>query len=253
MKAPKWYNVAVILGIGLLVLTVAGGLASAFSTAPHTFQNGKVLYTIPFTCQAPNGQWKDPVQADGCEEACILMISAGLAKETAIDTAFVVSEMHKMADYEKAIFGSYTDTGLDDTIRLLKWYELEKVELYSFPYLPYVTKVSGEAVSVESMKNALYGGSILLVPINGQKLDHPYYHKPGPLVHMVLVVGYDDERGVFIINDPGTKHGEGMSIFSYEEFFAAMGDYRTGEHFNKPGDEREKAFVGVTVVFRHSI
>ena len=35
-----------------------------------------------------------------------------------------------------------------------------------------------------------------------------YYAHPGPVRHMLLIKGYDGERGVFITNDPGTRHGE---------------------------------------------
>ncbi len=225
----------------LFFLGLAGLILVLLSYCPPT----AVVHNVPFTCQAPSGNWEDPAQADGCEEACVLMVSAALGIAPGLDSTFVIAEIHKMAEYENLVFGSFADMGLDDTVRLLRWYLAQGLDPYAASPAP--IKVGADGVSAESMKTLLGRGYVLLAPINGQKLKHPNYRPPGPLAHMVLVIGYDDEQGAFVINDPGTKHGQGMNIFSYERFVEAMGDYRSGAHINTPNDERQKAFVAVRV------
>lgn len=241
-----WPAVCVGVALGGLVIVVGFGLDQSSAAALPE----KVLHAVPFTCQAPNGEWSDPVQADGCEEACVLMLCVFKGVVPSLDSSLVIAEMRGMAAYEELVFGTFVDTGLDDTVELWQWYYHSRINPYSFNIDPRLKRVAGEAVSVEAMKRDLAAGNVLLVPVNGQKLNHPYYKPPGPLVHMVLVIGYDDESGAFIINDPGTRHGQAMQ-FSYEVFLGAMGDYRTGDHANKPDDQREKAYVAVGLVKRH--
>src|SRR3989344_6679608 len=40
---------------------------------PKTSSTSAVLLTVPFAAQAPFGEWSDPRQQDGCEEASTIM------------------------------------------------------------------------------------------------------------------------------------------------------------------------------------
>ena len=86
-------------------------------------------------------------------------------------------------------------------------------------------------ISVEDIKEELYKGNIVLVPVNGRTIQNPYYTLPGPLRHMIMVIGYDPKIHTFITHDPGTKQG---AYFLYQEdiLVASLQNYATG--LNEP-------------------
>src|SRR3989338_7629179 len=54
--------------ISVMSLLTPGDFLALASDLP-----AKVLWEVPFTSQAPRGNWKDPRQQAGCEEASVLM------------------------------------------------------------------------------------------------------------------------------------------------------------------------------------
>lgn len=226
-----------IVGIfSSLILVACGGNGTL---SPGKGLPLQVLRHVPFTCQAPAGNWSDPRQQDGCEEACILMAAAALGHADSLSPDFAIGEINRMCEYELNLFGSYQDTGIEDTARLLAVY----FDSSGFAQ-PRTTIVRGQNATVEQMRQDIAAGNILFVPLNGEILDGPFYKSP-PLVHMVLVIGYDDETGKFVINDPGTKSGASLAIFSYEWLWGAMEDYITGVHKNQSGDKRDKVYLAL--------
>lgn len=206
----------------------------------------QVIHEVPFTSQAPGGKWDDPVLADGCEEAVVLMVASALGVvDSSLDADFVIGEIYKISSWEVSVLGSCVDAGVYDTARILSSYCSIKKPLF-------IDLNIYDNSDIDGMRESIADGNILIVPINGQLLNHPYYTPPGPLVHMVLVIGYDDNANEFIINDPGTSRGEKMR-FSYNVFFNAMGDYETGDHITKEGDDRPKRYITVPLKFRYNL
>ncbi|MEK7548839.1 MAG: C39 family peptidase, partial [Patescibacteria group bacterium] len=62
-----------------------------------------------------------------------------------------------------------------------------------------------ENPTVEQLKNELAAGRPVIVPASGRTLGNPYFTPPGPIYHMLVLIGYDETS--FITNDPGTKRG----------------------------------------------
>lgn len=185
---------------------------------------------VPFTPQAPFGNWKDPRQQDGCEEASALMamrwvFGKGLTLEEA------EKEILAISDYELENYGSFHDTSVRDTVgRIFKGY---------FKYNNVEAKYN---ITANDIKSELNKGNLIVVPANGQKLKNPYYTPPGPERHMLVVRGYDSDANEFITNDPGTKRGE---LFRYPAsvLMEAIYDYPTGH--KEPVREITKAMIVV--------
>lgn len=57
---------------------------------------------------------------------------------------------------------------------------------------------------IESLRN----GNIVLVPAYGRDLHNKNYTPPGPIPHMLVIIGYDPAKKEFVTNDPGTKDGK---------------------------------------------
>ncbi|MEK7073007.1 MAG: C39 family peptidase [Patescibacteria group bacterium] len=66
-------------------------------------------------------------------------------------------------------------------------------------------------------------GHPIIVPVYAPALKNPHYENGGPDYHVLVLTGYDDTDGVFIVNDPGTKDGEGLR-FPYDTFMSAIHD-----------------------------
>jgi len=53
-------------------------------------------------------------------------------------------------------------------------------------------------------------------------LGNPYFRTPGPIYHMLVVKGYDEDE--FITNDVGTKRGDGFR-YKYDRLISAIHDW----------------------------
>ena len=176
-----------------------------------------VIHQVPFTSQAPFGDWSDPRQQDGCEEAASLMAVSWARQET-FTAKEALAIILAAAAYEEEQYGGFHDTSAQDTnMRILKQYfhyNLARVEKISSPL---------------DIIKPLLAGQIVIAPLDGRKFGNKYYTPPGPDRHMLVVKGYDGAQGEFIINDNGTKRGEN---YRYEQnlFYEAVRDYQTGNH-----------------------
>lgn len=193
----------------------------------------KVLLKVPFTPQAPFADWSDPRQQDGCEEASVVMAEYWFqGKELSRQEA--LTQILALSDWEKEHYGNSRDTSAEDTLkRLLQ-------EYYRYPG----GRVEYD-ITVDALKYELAAGNILIIPFNGQVLANPNFKSPGPERHMLVVIGYDDEKGEFITNDPGTRLGQGF-VYSYENFAASFRDYKTGNHV--PIEEERSAMIVIESV-----
>lgn len=177
----------------------------------------KMLLHVPFTPQAPFGDWTDPRQQDGCEEASVVMAwrfinGQNLTRQEALE------EITQMSEWEKEQYGNSRDTSAADTLgRLLREYYGYKGGRVEYD------------ITRDDVKRELIAGNILIIPFDGQVLVNPNFKAPGPERHMLVVIGYDDAKQQFITNDPGTRLGQGF-VYTYDNFEASFRDYETGDH-----------------------
>lgn len=184
-----------------------------------------VLLDAPFVLQAPLGNWEDLVFQDACEEAAILM-ATGWLKGKAFTSQEAFDEIKKIVEIEKTELGEYIDASAGDTALILKKYSKSgNIEVF-------------ENFSLEDLISEISKENLVIVPTNGRKLGNPNYTPPGPITHMIVIVGYDSVKKEFVTNDSGTKRGEG---YRYEEnvLFGAIRDYPTGNHYLNPISEND--------------
>ena len=180
-------------------------------------ESAVVGHIVPFTPQAPFGEWHDERQQEGCEEASALMAVKWARNET-ISFSDARDVIVDISDWEIELYGQCIDTSASDTLkRILN-------EYFNF----YDAELAVD-INKQFMIDELREGNILIIPSNGRKLLNPNFTPPGPLIHMLVVKGYDEENQEFITNDPGTRRGES---YRYDEdvLFGAISDYITGEH-----------------------
>jgi len=179
--------------------------------------NEIILLDVPFTSQAPFGEWHDPRQQDGCEEATSLMVVYWAQGKT-LDKQIAKQEILAASEYQKEKYGEYRDTSATTTAqRIIKEY---------FNYDNFEVK---QASSSQDIIVELLTGHVVITPMNGQALGNPYYTAPGPERHMLLIRGYDFTTQEFITNDNGTRNGEEYR-YKQDVLFKAIRDYPSGYH-----------------------
>jgi len=223
------FNIMRNSGLGITNNDLLGIKESNVYEKVEIFQN-VVNLDVPFTSQAPFGNWADQRQEDGCEESSSLMVvywarGLDLSKEKAL------SEIIKMSDFELEKYGEFRDAGAKDTLnRIIK------------DYFGFNKAYLRERVSKQDIIEELERGNALIIPVNGRVLKNPNYTQPGPPRHMLVVRGYDSVRDVFITNDPGTRHGE-FYEYGTDRLFYSMRDYNTGFHEDIVGINRVMTVV----------
>jgi len=174
-----------------------------------------VLLRAPFVSQAPSGNWKDGYQQNGCEEASVLIAASWIKGATSIDPIWAEKEIIRISKYEEKRFGTSHDTSATTTAQVFReYFKHEKVE----------AKLD---INTGDIIKELDKGRLVLVPANGQKLKNPYYKRPGPKRHMLVIIGYDERAKEFITHDVGTKRGA-YYRYNFKVLENALFDYPTG-------------------------
>jgi hypothetical protein len=175
----------------------------------------KIEQKVPFVVQAPFGNWSNPLFQNACEEASVVMAMGWIAGTVTIPAQDAQSQILKIVDFENKTFGYDADTDI---------YDIQRIFREDFHYKNIAAR---ENITRSDIKDELQKGNIVLVPAFGQALDNPSYTAPGPIVHMLVIIGYDPTTKEFITNDSGTKHGSG---YRYDEnvLFGAIWEYPSG-------------------------
>lgn len=213
------FNIMNKLGVGITNNDLAQITTGDINRKVEVFFQTSGGLNIPFTSQAPFGNWSDKRQQDGCEEAAALM-AVYWARGKSLSREKALEEIIKISDYEKEKYGEFRDASARDTMnRIIKDY----LGFYNVHLRVRITK--------QDIINELDRGRAVIAPVNGRILKNPYYTQPGPPRHMIVISGYDQARDVFITNDPGTRQGEGWE-YSGDRLYYAIRDYQTGFHLD---------------------
>lgn len=190
-------------------------LAAVFWTAVFMpAARAAAVIPVPFTPQAPWGDWSQPYQ-DFCEEASSVM-AAHFLWGVGITPAIADLEMRIILQYEELVFGRSRDTSVDETAMVLR-------TLYGFRSV-----TTALVSSPDDIKSILADGHPVIAPVAGHLLKNPYFAGSDPFYHMLVVRGFDERNRTFITNDPGTRRGEG---FAYGErlLFDAIRDWNRSD------------------------
>lgn len=143
------------------------------------------------------------------------MMAAHFVFGTPLTVPVADIQMNIIKTYEELVFGRSKDNSAEEIATVLRnLYRIKNIQ----------TK---EIKTAEDIKVELSAGKIIIVPLAGRLLGNPYFTPPGPFYHMVVVKGFDDKRGVFIANDPGTRRGADY-LYKYDTLFRAIHDLNNG-------------------------
>ncbi len=156
----------------------------------------KAMLKVPFAPQAPFSNWDLPYK-EACEEASVIMVNRFYRGQASIEQEDVKDAIDAMVAWALEPMQGKIDTDVATTAR------------YFTEYLEYKSSRLAiiNAPTIEDIKAVIAAGYPVIVPAAGRDLGNVNFRDPGPLYHMLVIVGYDEND--FITNDPGTRNGEG--------------------------------------------
>lgn len=207
------------LGLGItnsdLSMISLGKIGEA-AVAPQSKQS-VLISGVPFSTQAPYGDWADQRQENGCEETSALM-AVKWARGENLNKEEALKQILGASNYIDDKYGESRDSSAQDTISWIinDYFNYDKVKL-------------AKGITINDIILELKNGNLVIVPADGIRLNNPHFKAPGPPRHMLVIRGYDSATKEFITNDPGTRYGE---LYRYNELtlFESIRDYPSGYH-----------------------
>lgn len=202
----KTYLPFVILGVVVVLVTI---LAFTLREKPLPKEAN---VDVPFTAQAPVGNWSEP-WANACEETSVYMVSSFYAEDE-IQRDEAVKKIREIFDTKSEDIQVSRDESLATIEELIKTLGL-----------PWNTTLKADP-TIDDLKTELAADRPVIVPVYAPQLNNPHY--TGVEYHVLVLVGYNDADGTFIVNDPGTQYGEEQR-FAYDIFMNAIHDLNAGD------------------------
>ncbi len=200
------------------------------STRPTSIP-GKLLLPVAFAQQAPFGNW-DELHQEACEEASMIIANSYFDKQ-ALDERIMETKIQAIIAWQKE-HGYKVDLSAQEMVDVLRTYLTRESRL--------VTEVTVDRIKYELAQN-----NLVIIPAAGRQLGNPNFKQPGPIYHVVVVVGYDQEG--FIVHDVGTRKGKNYH-YSYQTLINAIHDWdhqlAEGGMTDEEIDQGRKVFVSVS-------
>ncbi len=180
---------------------------------PERTADDAINWRVPFTSQAPRGEWVEPYK-EACEEASALMA-----------VRFFLGGDFASVDEADELIVRYT-TANEQTLGYAVDQTVAQVEELINLLEPELGTEIVENPTREDLMELLRSRAIIIVPAAGRMLGNPYFQRPGPYYHMLVLRGFTAD-GYAITNDPGTRNGEEF-VYTWDTLLSAMHDWNPG-------------------------
>ncbi|MDO8471829.1 MAG: C39 family peptidase [bacterium] len=181
-------------------------------TTPVVSLTTTIVRQLPFSSQAPSGNW-DAWHEETCEEASLIIAwRYWLNDNRAI---IPVDEMEGLlqavAAYERDTFGTDVSTTIAQMRQTLTdYYQLPAEKLT-------IQNIASEADLLTAVQQG-----VVVAPFAGKLLHNPNFRNGGPRYHVAVITGYDGQQ--FIVHDVGTRNGANYR-YTGETLMGALHDY----------------------------
>jgi len=171
----------------------------------------KHLIKTAFVPQAPEKNWQQPWQ-DACEEASLLTLYYYSNQQLPTLTTI-------LSDYQK-IFSYESENKMGHDINLLQMSVVAQ-DVFGL-------KLTAATAEVEAIKRHLSQDLPVVITANGKTLykENKHFKSGGPWYHSLVILGYDDDKKIFIVHDVGTQFGEYFH-YSYQTLLDSIHDLPT--------------------------
>ncbi len=212
MAIKRTRNAKIFAGVACaLVVFVLLPLSAVAFLMPESTRAAGIA--VPFVLQAPHSRWVQPYE-DACEEAVVVMLDAYFKHDTR--DRMPANEADKrildIVALERRVLGYDKDTNVGTIARLIN------------EYFPFEARLVRDP-SIEEIKEHIDQGLPVVIPAWGRTLKkgNPYFRRPGPTYHTLLITGYDDATQEFITQEPGVGRGRNYR-YPYALLMSALAD-----------------------------
>jgi len=167
-----------------------------------------LIKNFPFQPQAPFAVW-DELHDEACEEAAIILVQWWNENKSTISAQTMDEEILNLVDWQEKNWGTHKDLTAEETAELAQGF-------YGLKLTP------KHGIDIDDIKREISKNHPVIVPTAGRLLGNPYYRQPGPIYHMLVIIGYDGRT--IITQDIGTKRGEHYS-YNGKILFNAIHDW----------------------------
>lgn len=191
--------------------------AVAFFVLPSVVFATPVILPVPFTSQAPEGNWVEPWD-NACEETSMVMVESYYRGNWTLNVEKSKKEIQNVLSQKETLLGKSKDESPEKAVKLIT--EVYKREAA-------VVK----DITVEKIKREIDGGYPVIIAFDARLVRNANFISPKPTYHVAVIVGYDDTTKQFILNEPGTSDGKHFR-YGYSELLKANETYTvrdTGE------------------------
>jgi uncharacterized protein YvpB len=154
---------------------------------------------------------RDELHNEACEEAVAIMAYEYFSENTSttLDPKQVEAQIGLLTDWQQQNLGYNLSITTEETANMIE-------SVYKLK-----TKIINNFTETD-IKQAISQNQLVVLPANGRLLNNPYFKSPGPIYHMLLITGYDEQD--FITNDPGTKRGQNYR-YSFSTLYKASASW----------------------------
>ncbi len=204
-------------------------------TKPDTTEESKLkskfVLDVAFMQEAPDGNWTHP-WSNACEETVILMADKYYAGQKSIGISEAKTYLSQMFRREEELFGTNRNADASQMLEIIQKYADFKGKIVTNPAL-------------DDIKKEVAAGRPVITLHRGFDLHNPNIEFSPTLssYHTALVVGYDEDREVFIVHDPGDEYDGAKHEYKYSTFMKSLHDYNIADN---------KADGPATVIFTSS-
>ncbi|MES2059896.1 MAG: C39 family peptidase [Patescibacteria group bacterium] len=219
-----FYGIVLALMIGGFLLwprrTEAPAEIVAFKSAPKAEANNKnrVVLAVPYISEAPEGIWKQP-WANACEEASVMMVDEFYKGSKSVSVAHAKEYMLNLFAEEEVRYESSRNADGLQIADMSRRFASFNAELKENP-------------TMDEIKAEIKAGRPVITLHRGFDLHNPNIEFSPTLssYHTIVVVGFDDDKKVFITNDPGDEKAGANHEYGYDLFMNSLHDYNAADN-----------------------
>ena len=183
------------------------------SPSLYDIEKSKVVLDVAYASEAPEGKWVEP-WVNACEEATILMVDMYYKGAKSVSIPEAKNYLQFLFDREDEMFGTNKNADSSQIMALITRHADFRGRVVDNP-------------SLEDLKNEIRAGRPIISLHRGFDLKNPNI-KFSPIkssYHTIVIVGFDDDRQMFIAHDPGDEREGEYYEYSYDTIMNSMHDY----------------------------
>jgi len=165
------------------------------------------ITNVPFVSQAPFANW-DQLHDEACEEASIVIVKYYLDNKS-LSADQMESEIQILVAWQEKNWGGHNDLTAAQTADLAK--QVYNIDLKLLP-----------VSSISDIKSEISQNHLVIVPTAGRDLGNPNFRSPGPVYHMLVISGYNQNS--LTTQDVGTRNGKNY-IYANSVLMNAIHDW----------------------------